>query len=237
MMSRSASILTVALLMTAAMTAVVLAFAAGKGGAEPTSDHKVTICHKGHVTITVDEHALSAHEGHGDPVDTPGACQEAPREPTEETTVLEETPALQEQTAVSGEIGEAADPGAQTTNVGQGTEGTNNIDGTDRSDEIAGGTGDDVIRSFLSSDQLYGDSAADRLYGGPDDDFLQGGLGQDEMFGGTDDDYIDGADGIAGNDELDGGGGTDHCVGDEGDTFENCDANVVEVSVPPKEGQ
>src|SRR5215208_5536080 len=165
-MSRSASILAVALLMTAAMIAVVLAFAAGKGGAEPASDHKVTICHKGHVTITVDEHALSAHEGHGD---TTGACQEASREPTEETTmleettVLEETTALQEQTTVSGEIGEAADPGAQTTNVGQGTEGTNNIDGTDRSDEIAGGAGDDVIRSFLSSDQLYGDSAADRL--------------------------------------------------------------------------
>src|SRR5215216_5093599 len=168
-MSRSASILAVALLMTAAMTAVVLAFAAGKGGAEPTSDHKVTICHKEHVTITVDEHALSAHEGHGD---TTGACQEAAREPTEETTMLEETPAPQEQTAVSGEIGEAADPGAQATNLGQGTEGTNNIDGTDRSDKIAGGTGDDVIRSFLSSDQLYGDSAADRLYGGPDDDFL-----------------------------------------------------------------
>src|SRR5829696_6154020 len=229
-MSRSASILAVALVMTAAMSALVLAFAAGKGGADPASDHKVTICHKGLVTITVDEHALSAHgdEGHGD---TLGACQEAPREPTEETT------ALQEQTAVSGEIGEAEGPGAQTTNVGQGTEGTNNIDGTDRSDEIAGGAGDDVIRSFRSSDQLYGDSAADRLYGGPYDDFLQGGLGQDVMFGGTDDDYIDGADGIGGNDELDGGGGTDHCVGDEGDTFENCDANVVEVSVPPKEGQ
>jgi len=46
-------------------------------------------------------------------------------------------------------------------------------------------------------------------------------------------DYIDGVDGIAGNDELDGGWGIEHCVGDEGDTFVNCDGNVVEVPVSP----
>src|SRR5437868_4819900 len=36
------------------------------------SPHKITICHKGHVTITVDDAALDAHLAHGDTI---GACR------------------------------------------------------------------------------------------------------------------------------------------------------------------
>ena len=104
--------------------------------------------------------------------------------------------------------------------------------GTDQSDEIAGAAGNDVIEGLLGHDELYGDSAADKLHGSPNRDFLQGGRGPDRMLGGANKDYIDGVDGIAGNDELDGGVGTDFCVGDEGDTFEDCDGNVVVVPVP-----
>src|SRR5205085_487514 len=32
------------------------------------SPHKITICHKGHVTITVDDAALDAHLAHGDTI-------------------------------------------------------------------------------------------------------------------------------------------------------------------------
>jgi hypothetical protein len=104
------------------------------------------------------------------------------------------------------------------------------IDGT--GDEIGGDAREDVTNNSPRGEDLYGDSAANKLSGGPDADFLQGGRGLDKMFGGAGYDYIDGVDGIAGNDELDGGWGTDHCVGDEGDTFANCDGNAVEVPVP-----
>ena len=52
-------------------------------GEVETNQNKVTICHKGHVTITVDEHAWPAHDRHGD---TMGACsaQEAREEASEE---------------------------------------------------------------------------------------------------------------------------------------------------------
>src|SRR5919202_1488728 len=46
-------------------------------------DHRVPICHKGRVSITVDSHALKAHEAHGD--DTAGPCQAEPTEPTQLT--------------------------------------------------------------------------------------------------------------------------------------------------------
>jgi hypothetical protein len=37
-----------------------------------TPGHKITICHKGHVTITIDVAALDAHLAHGDSI---GSCQ------------------------------------------------------------------------------------------------------------------------------------------------------------------
>lgn len=107
-----------------------------------------------------------------------------------------------------------------------------NIDGTENRDEISDGADDEVMNSTRGGEDLYGDSAADNLRGSPNADFLQGGRGPDRMFGGTNKDYIDGVDSIAGNDKVYGGWGTDHCVGDDGDTFEGCDGNVVEVSVP-----
>ena len=99
--------------------------------------------------------------------------------------------------------------------------------------EIISRVPNDLTAGSLRGEDLYGDSAADTLRGGPHADFVQGGRGPDRMFGYVEKDYIDGVDGIAGNDELDGGWGIDHCVGDEGDTFVNCDGNVVEVPVPP----
>jgi len=54
-------------------------------GEVETNQNKVTICHKGHVTITVDEHAWPAHhDRHGD---TMGACsaQEAREEASDES--------------------------------------------------------------------------------------------------------------------------------------------------------
>jgi len=91
----------------------------------------------------------------------------------------------------------------------------------------------DNSESIKHGVDLYCDSTADKLRGGPRANFVQGGRGPDRMFGAGSNDYIDGVDGIADNDELDGGWGIDRCVGDEGDTFVNCDGNVVEVPVPP----
>jgi hypothetical protein len=53
-------------------------------GEVETNQNKITICHKGHVTITVDEHAWPAHRDRHH--DTMGACsaQEAREEASEE---------------------------------------------------------------------------------------------------------------------------------------------------------
>jgi Ca2+-binding RTX toxin-like protein len=118
------------------------------------------------------------------------------------------------------------------TKLTQGNKDPDITNGTDQSDTIAGGGGRDLIRGLLSSDKLNGDNGGDTLYGNADDDFLQGGVGRDAIHGGPGDDYIDGVDGKAANDEIDGGLGADYCVGDEGDTFTNCDGNVVKVTVP-----
>ena len=65
------------------------ASARGKGSIDKgTSDYKITLCHKGHVTITVDEHAWPAHERHGD---VRGACQNAGERTVIEPTVIEPT--------------------------------------------------------------------------------------------------------------------------------------------------
>lgn len=57
----------------------------GKGGRDDDrdkhddrdrDDHKVTICHKGKNTITVDKSAVPAHLNHGD---TMGPCSASPR--------------------------------------------------------------------------------------------------------------------------------------------------------------
>ena len=119
-----------------------------------------------------------------------------------------------------------------TATLAQGNKDPDITNGTDQRDSIAGGGGRDLIRGLLDGDQLYGDNGADTLFGNADDDFLQGGSGPDAISGGPGDDYIDSVDGKAGNDETDGGAGTDYCVGDEGDTFTNCDGNVVEVTAP-----
>ena len=63
--------------------------ARGKGSVDKASnDHKITLCHKGHVTITVDEHAWHAHERHGDGL---GACSTAAERTLIEPTVIEPT--------------------------------------------------------------------------------------------------------------------------------------------------
>jgi len=63
--------------------------ARGKGSVDKASnDHKITLCHKGHVTITVDEHAWHAHERHGDVL---GACPNAAERTLIEPTVIEPT--------------------------------------------------------------------------------------------------------------------------------------------------
>jgi hypothetical protein len=55
-------------------------------GEVETNENKITICHKGHVTITVDENAWPAHRArHGD---TMGACSE--QEAREEASEAEE---------------------------------------------------------------------------------------------------------------------------------------------------
>ena len=87
-MRRIAFVLTVATLMAAmVMTTALAASQAGNdngGGAGPARDHNVTICHKDHVTITLDEHAWPAHRDRHK--DTLGACstEEAQQEASEE---------------------------------------------------------------------------------------------------------------------------------------------------------
>lgn len=247
-MKRNVTVLSLVMIAVTVLTAAAVAFAAENEGGQV--QEKVTLCHKGH-TITVGPPALAAHERHGD---TEGACTTDPATPESpedttmpdttmpDTTMMDTTmpDATTTETAAASQYEGGQDKvtichKGHTITVGapalaahmlhhDDTEGacpTQDIDSTERSDEVAG-TGDD----------LYGDSAADELNGSPDADFLQAGRGPDRMFGSADNDYIDGVDGIPGNDELDGGGGIDHCVGDEGDTFENCEGDVVEVPVP-----
>ena len=67
---------------------------------EGASDHKITICHKGHVAITVDRNAWPAHQRHGDTV---GACT-TDIEPTDiEPTDIEPT----DLAIAEGPLGEA----------------------------------------------------------------------------------------------------------------------------------
>jgi Ca2+-binding RTX toxin-like protein len=240
--SRSVSILSVMVMMTVAVIATVaVAFATQNGGG--TGQEKVSICHKGKNTITVGAPARDAHLRHGD---KGGPCSTTPETtPPEETTLSEEATLPDTEGGAGQEKVTICHKDKKTIVVGKAaldahldhgdTEGlceTDTTDGTNGSDEIAGGLGNDLIRSSLGDDHLYGDSAADELYGQDGDDFLQSGLGPDQMFGGAGSDYVDGADGIGSNDVLNGGIGTDHCVGDEGDTFRNCDGNVFEVTVP-----
>jgi RTX calcium-binding nonapeptide repeat (4 copies) len=85
-MSRNVSILGVVVVMTVTVLATVaVAFAVPGEGSNGQA--KFTICHKGHVTISVAEPAWSAHAAHGD---TMGACVEneeaLPEEPSEDAT-------------------------------------------------------------------------------------------------------------------------------------------------------
>jgi len=69
-----------------------VAYATGNG------DHKVTLCHKGKQTITVDKHAAKEHVKHGDsygkckdePTSEPTKDPEPPEEPTSEPEPSEE---------------------------------------------------------------------------------------------------------------------------------------------------
>ena len=69
-MSRSVSIFSVVVVMTVTVLATVaVAFAQTEDDSSevgPAGDHKITICHKNHVTISVDTHAWPAHQKHGD---------------------------------------------------------------------------------------------------------------------------------------------------------------------------
>ena len=58
---------------------------------------------------------------------------------------------------------------------------------------------------------VKGEDDNDDLTGGPGPQKLLGGEGDDELFGG------------AGPDVLDGGPGTDVCLGNNKDTFKNCE--------------
>ena len=77
--------------------------ARGKGSVDKASnDHKITLCHKGHVTITVDEHAWHAHERHGDVL---GACPNAAERTLIEPTVIEPTdPTVVSEALLTGKV-------------------------------------------------------------------------------------------------------------------------------------
>jgi uncharacterized protein YgiM (DUF1202 family) len=79
------------------------ASARGKGSIDKdTSDHKITLCHKGHVTITVDEHAWPAHERHGDGRE---ACQNAAERTLIEPTVIEPSdPTVVSEALLTGKV-------------------------------------------------------------------------------------------------------------------------------------
>src|SRR5215213_8286332 len=83
-MSRNVSILGVvaAVMLFSVLAVVTVAFAEqGEGGGQ--GQEKVTLCHNGTETITVDESAVDAHLNHGD---TFGACGEQPAPSTPGTT-------------------------------------------------------------------------------------------------------------------------------------------------------
>ena len=233
-MSRKLSILGVVMLIALmSVTIVAVAFAAQEEGG--LGQEKVTLCHKGH-TITVGASAADVHRDHGD---TDGACPDGAEtpEPPEDMAASEDQYGLGQEKVTLCHKGHMITVGAPAVdahlNHGDILDlcPTEDTDGT--GDEVVGDAGDNVPDGSLRGVDLYGNSAANVLRGGPKANFLQGGRGPDRMFGYVGRDYIDGVDGIGGNDELDGGWGVDHCVGDEGDTFVNCDGNVVEVPVPP----
>jgi Ca2+-binding RTX toxin-like protein len=218
LMSRSASILIAASVMTImGLTIAVVAYAAQNGDAPGQT--KVTLCHKDKKTITVGSPAADAHLAHHE-VDVVGACEESRIGPVEEMTMMTEpTTMMTEPTTSEEEIGEdanLADPATDTTN----------IEGTNQDDNTSAGTDNE-------DDDLYGDSSANKLLGRHGNDYLEGGQGPDRMVGGKQGDYINGADGKPG-DVINGGIGADFCVGDVGDKFENCDGNVAKVPVPPE---
>ncbi|MDQ3861997.1 MAG: hypothetical protein M3317_00555 [Actinomycetota bacterium] len=237
-MSRNVSILGVAAMVVTTLAIVTVAFAAqNKGGPD---QEKATLCHKGH-TITVGASARDAHLNHGD---TEGACPndtETPKPPDDETSdtpVEDQYGAGQEKVTLCHKghtitVGEpAADAHINHHGDSLGACPTEDTDNTDQGDQTTTGASHEVMNGMQGGTDVYGASAADRLHGTRYADFLQSGRGQDSMFGGAGDDYLDGVDSIAGNDTIDGGGGIDHCVGDRGDSFENCDGNAVVVPVP-----
>jgi hemolysin type calcium-binding protein len=78
-------------------------------------------------------------------------------------------------------------------------------------------------------DSMFGGKGSELLGGGLGNDVLVSGIGLgDSMNGGEGNDLIsvwDG-DGSAG-DTADGGNGNDVCVGDVGDSFQNCEVTIT----------
>ena len=78
-----------------------------------------------------------------------------------------------------------------------------------------GSPGDDVVRGTNGGDSLSGGPCNDRIRGRAGDDVLNGGRGDDLISAGP------------GKDVVDGGPGFDICIGDENDTFMNCEVIIV----------
>ena len=204
-MSRNVSILgVVAAMVVTTLAIVTVAFAAQKEGGSSSETPAEDQYGAGQEKVTL------CHKGHTITVGAP---------------------------AVSAHLkhGDSLDPCPTDTQTSEPAEDTTSSDTPteDQGDQVTNATSQDVMNGVQGGTDVYGASAADRLHGTRYADFLQSGRGQDGMFGGAGDDYLDGVDGIAGNDTINGGGGVDHCVGDRGDTFENCDGNAVVVPVPP----
>src|SRR5215208_7565330 len=147
-MSRNMSLLSVvaAIVVLSVMFVVTMAFAEAGGGSQVQD--KVTLCHNGTETITVDASAVQTHLDHGDTI---GACGVT----TAPSTTAGTTTGTTDTTGTTGTTGTST---TSTSTTGTSTTGTSTTGTTDATGTTTGTTGTSTTGTSTTGTSTAGTS-------------------------------------------------------------------------------